>query len=135
MGDHIVPQHEIEVIAGAKAAALARAAVARLGLSQLEERMDAVRLSISEVVTNAVRHGGLRQDIDPVRIIVGAGPDTVRITVEQATAANVQVVQPRRWGEDPGGFGMHLVDQSADDWGYDPGPPGRVWIEFGTPSS
>ena len=129
-----VPQLEIEVIAGAEAAAFARAAVAQLGgVSELEERLDAVRLSISEVVTNAVRHGGLRPEIDAVRITVGTGPDKVRITVEQPTAADVRVGQPRLGGE-PGGFGLQLVDRVADGWGHDPGPPGRVWIEFGKPN-
>jgi hypothetical protein len=29
-----------------------------------------------------------------------------------------------------GGFGLRLVRASADDWGFEAGPPGRVWFEF-----
>ncbi len=124
MEDHAAPLYEIEVIAGAKAPAFARAAVAQLVASQLAERIGAVRLSISEVVTNAIRHGDLRRDIDVVRITVGTGHDKVKVTVEQPTVADVRVGQPRLGGEDVGGFGLHLLDRIADGWGYDPVPLG-----------
>jgi anti-sigma regulatory factor (Ser/Thr protein kinase) len=135
MGDPAVPQHEIEVIAGPEAAASARAAVAHLGMLQLQKRMADVKLALSEVVTNAVRHGALRWDVDQVRIIVGAGQDAVRVTVEQPTIAEgVRIHEPRVGSVNPGGFGLRLVDQVVDHWGHDPGPPGRVWFEFRTPS-
>lgn len=87
-----------------------------------------VQLATSEIATNAVRHGRLRQDIDALRISAGTGRDAVRVTVEQPTVASVRIEEPRL-GEDAGGFGLHVVD-IADDWGHDPGPPGRVWFEF-----
>jgi anti-sigma regulatory factor (Ser/Thr protein kinase) len=133
MDDEDVSQQEIQVIAGPEAAASARGAIADLGVSLLRERMDDVQLAISEIVTNAVRHGRLRQDIDAVRITVGTGHDAVRVTVEQPTVASVRIEEPRLGGEDPGGFGLHLVDHVADGWGHDPGPPGRVWFEFSRP--
>jgi anti-sigma regulatory factor (Ser/Thr protein kinase) len=129
MEDQANPQQETEVIAGPGAAASARAAVAQMVASHLQQRMDDVQLAASEIVTNAVRHGRLRQDIDTVRISVGTGRNVVRVTVEQPTVASVRIEEPRL-GEDPGGFGLHLVDHVADDWGHDPGPPGRVWFEF-----
>jgi anti-sigma regulatory factor (Ser/Thr protein kinase) len=135
MEDHPVSQHEIEVIAGPEAAASARAAVAGLGVMHLHQRLGDVQLAISEVVTNAVRHGGLRPDIDTVRITVGNGQDTVKITVEQPTAAEGLRVEEPRLGENPGGFGLRLVDQVVDNWGHDPGPPGRVWLEFASSST
>jgi anti-sigma regulatory factor (Ser/Thr protein kinase) len=131
MEDQAFTKREIEVIAGPEAAASARAAVAQMGVLQLHERMDEVQLAVSEVVTNAVRHGRLRQDVDAVRITVGTGPDKVRVTVEQPTVADVMIEEPRFDKENPGGFGLHLVDQVVDNWGHDPGPPGRVWLEFG----
>jgi anti-sigma regulatory factor (Ser/Thr protein kinase) len=134
MEDQADPKHEIEITAGPEAAASARAAVAQLAVVPLRRRMDDVQLAISEVVTNAVIHGGLRWDIDAVRIVVGRGHDRVRVTVEQRTiAAGVRIGEPRLGEENPGGFGLHLVDQLADNWGHDPGPPGRVWFEFQDP--
>jgi anti-sigma regulatory factor (Ser/Thr protein kinase) len=132
MDDQALPNHEIEVTAGPGAAASARTAVAQLGVPQLRQQMDDVQLALSEIVTNAVCHGRLRWDIDAVRIIVGTGQDRVRVTVEQPTVAEgVTIREPWLSKEDAGGFGLLLVDQLADDWGHDRGPPGRVWFEFG----
>lgn len=60
-----------EVIAGPGASASARAAVAQMVASHVQQRTDDVQLATSEIVTNAVRHGRLRQDVDAVRISVG----------------------------------------------------------------
>jgi len=131
MEDKTLAEHEIEVVAGPEAAAVARARVARLGVLQLQRRMPDVQLAVSEIVTNAVRHGGLREGVDAVRITVGTGEDSVTITVEQPTKAEgVEIGEPRLQEDDPGGFGLHLVDQVADSWGHDAGPPGRVWLTF-----
>jgi anti-sigma regulatory factor (Ser/Thr protein kinase) len=131
MEDKALAQHEIEVVAGPEAAAVARARVAQLGVLQLQRRMADVKLAVSEIVTNAVRHGSLREGVDAIRITVGSGEDSVTITVEQPTiAVGVAVTEPRLQQDDPGGFGLRLVDQVADSWGHDPGPPGRVWLTF-----
>ena len=98
----------------------------------LNERVDDARLAISELAANAVRHGQLRPGQDTIRLLIDADDDHVRIEVEQSTAAvGVRVVQPRL--EDPvrvGGFGLRLVEQMADEWGFETGPPGHVWCEF-----
>ena len=98
----------------------------------LNERADDARLAISELAANAVRHGQLRPGQDTIRLIIDADDDHVRIEVEQATAAvGVRVVEPRL--EDTvrvGGFGLRLVEQMADEWGFETGPPGHVWFEF-----
>jgi anti-sigma regulatory factor (Ser/Thr protein kinase) len=134
--DRAVSQHDIDVIAGPGAAASARHAVAALGEFQVRQRIDAVQLATSELVTNAVRHGDLRHDVDPIHITVRIGDQSLSVTVEQPTAAaDVGVAEGRLGSEDAGGFGLRLVDQLVDKWGYDPGPPGHVWFEFDEPSS
>lgn len=98
----------------------------------LNSRADDARLAISEVVANAVRHGRPRPDQDTLRLIIDADDDHVRIEVEQSTSAvGVRVVEPL--SDDSlrvGGYGLRLVEQMADKWGFDPGPPGHVWFEF-----
>jgi anti-sigma regulatory factor (Ser/Thr protein kinase) len=98
----------------------------------LGERHADARLALSEIVANAVRHAGLR-DFDVVGMVIEADEDHVRVEVEQRTsAADVRLVEPNLEGSDRvGGFGLRLVDQTADRWGYEAGPPGRVWFEFG----
>ena len=115
-----------------KAPLLARSALNRIiPPPELGERHDDARLALSEVATNAVRHAGLR-DRDVVRMVIEADDEHVRVEVEQPTpAAEVRLVEPGIEGPDRvGGFGLHLVDQTADEWGYEEGPPGRVWFEF-----
>ena len=83
-----------------------------------------VCLLVSEVVTNAIRHGCMREDD---RIIVAA-----RMTPD---FARVEVRDPGR-GFDPdvrhdgGGFGLRLLDMLAARWGVDRDDGGtRVWFE------
>ena len=98
----------------------------------LNERADDARLAISELAANAVKHGQLRPGQDTIRLVIDADDDHLRIEMEQPTAAvGVRVVEPRL--EDPlrvGGYGLRLVEQTADEWGVETGPPGHVWFEF-----
>lgn len=97
----------------------------------LRRRPDDAALAVTEVVTNAVRHGGVRDGVDELLVLVDGTDDRVRVTVEQPTAADgVAIVEP--WVEhgNPGGFGLRLVNELTDQWGHDPGPPGKVWFEL-----
>lgn len=97
---------------------------------ELRERNDDARLAISEVTSNAVRHARLN-DSDIIRMVIDADEDHVRIEVEQRTTANeVRVIDATARPDRIGGFGLHLVEQVADSWGYRAGPPGLVWFEF-----
>ncbi len=116
-----------------RAARLARSVLAEaIPPPQLDGRSDDPRLALAELVTNAIKHGRLRPDADTVRLVIEADEDAVRVEVEQPTMANeVRVVEPRLdVPERIGGFGLRLVEEVADAWGYEAGPPGRVWCEF-----
>jgi anti-sigma regulatory factor (Ser/Thr protein kinase) len=94
-----------------------------------QETADTARVVASELIANAVRHGGLREtdqivllgSIDDVR-------DRVRIQIEQPTALGEALI---KLSKNPEGFGMGLriVDGLATEWGLDEGPPGIVWFE------
>jgi anti-sigma regulatory factor (Ser/Thr protein kinase) len=99
----------------------------------LDSRLDDARLAVSEIVANAVRHADLDQSRDVVQMVIEADDDHVRVEVEQRTPADgVRLVTPRLDLDRVGGFGLRLVEHTADDWGYEVGPPGRVWFEFRT---
>ena len=99
----------------------------------LDSRSDDPRLAVTELVTNAVRHAGLGASEGLIRLRVEADDDHVRVEVEQPTSASgVHVADRLATGVPTGGFGLRLVQASADAWGFDPGPPGRVWFEFRT---
>jgi anti-sigma regulatory factor (Ser/Thr protein kinase) len=89
----------------------------------------AIRLATSELVTNAVRHGGLSLD-DGIALIVDIENDIVRVDVEQPTSASgARVVEAP--GVD-GGFGLGIVDAVSERWGVTEGQPGHVWFEIST---
>ncbi len=107
-----------------------RALNAAIPPPELAARFDDARLAISEIVTNAVRHAHL-SGRDAIRLTLDADDDHVRIEVEQSTPAeHVHPVSPRLDPDRPGGYGLHLVEAMADEWGVEPGPPGVVWFEF-----
>ena len=97
----------------------------------LNGRSDDPRLAVTELVSNAVRHAGLETHEALIYLRIEADDDHVRVEVEQPTSAGeVHVVERPGTDQRPGGFGLGLVEASADDWGFEPGPPGRVWFEF-----
>jgi anti-sigma regulatory factor (Ser/Thr protein kinase) len=84
-------------------------------------------LLLSEVVTNSVRHAGLG-DEDAIEIVLDAG-DVLRVEVRDRGAG----FEPEALEPDPArpsGWGLYLVEQLADRWGVDKGPPTTVWFEL-----
>lgn len=125
-------RHEVILPANETAAPLARASLtAAIPPPDLSERGDDAQLAVTELAANVVRHAGLRSH-DTLRLVIEADDDRVRVEVEQATSAvDVHIVTPRLDDpDDVGGFGLRLVEHTADSWGHEAGPPGRVWFEF-----
>jgi anti-sigma regulatory factor (Ser/Thr protein kinase) len=123
-------RRDVILAADPSAAAQARRALnAAIPPPELAERFDDARLAASEIASNAVRHAGLAPDRDVVRMAIEADDEHVRVEVEQPTSASAVRVLPRDDAR-PGGLGLRLVDRLADAWGYEAGPPGRVWFEF-----
>lgn len=98
----------------------ARREVARLGLAP--RRDDDLALLVSEVVTNAVRHGGASDD-HHVIVEIEAAAKVIRVRVLDGGR---RVPVPREPGAD-GGFGLHLVEALAERWGA---APGEIWFEM-----
>lgn len=86
---------------------------------------DAVLLVVSELVTNAVRHGWGEIEL---RIDLEGG--AVRIEVIDDGHADVQAAEPAPL--DVGGRGLQLVRELSRRWGagFDPAGRTRVWAEL-----
>ncbi|MDO8185410.1 ATP-binding protein [Conexibacter sp. JD483] len=119
--------------ADADAPQRARAAASRALAHWTPERRDVALLVISELVTNAVRHGA-RDDADEVGLLVR----------RRGAATRIEVIDPRagRGMVDDGGsaagteiqrsgWGLPIVAELTDRWGVE-GGPGRtcVWCEL-----
>ena len=105
-----------------KAPALARKALDALD-GELEGVREPVRLLVSELVTNSVRHAELQPD-DKIELKVAAAPTAVRIEVADPGPGFEPPPEPR---DDVSGFGLYFVDELADRWGtHESG----VWFEF-----
>jgi anti-sigma regulatory factor (Ser/Thr protein kinase) len=122
------PCIEVRLGVGPTAAAEARAAVGALDGRADASVLDDVRLLLSELVTNAVRHSGAAAGANVgIRVAVTHG----RVRAEVSDPGRGFEPAPRdRPRLEAGGWGLHLVDRLADRWGVDRGEPVRVWFEI-----
>jgi anti-sigma regulatory factor (Ser/Thr protein kinase) len=89
-----------------------------------EQTLEDVRLIVSELVTNAVKHGPDGQ----VTMRLSRDGATIRGEVEDEGASPIGLRRRVRHGPD-GGLGLHLVDTLSDRWGVEAGSA-RVWFEL-----
>jgi two-component sensor histidine kinase len=90
---------------------------------------DHARLLLSEVVTNAVRHG----DGETIRILLDAeASGTLRCEVTDEGHGFVPMARDKPSTE-VGGWGLHLVETLSQRWGVREGST-HVWFELAAPS-
>ena len=119
----------LELGCGPQAIAAARRALAGFE-GQLEPGLvDDVRLLVSELVTNSVRHGSLDAS-DPVELRVTVYSDRVRVCVSNPGDGFDPPLQESDRGVKAGGWGLYLVDRLADRWGIDDEKVTCVWFEI-----
>jgi anti-sigma regulatory factor (Ser/Thr protein kinase) len=88
-----------------------------------------VLLLVTELVTNAVQHGGVGSE-GRLEVELRLWPALVRVEVVDPGTEFMRV-RPRLSREDPGGWGLVLVDRIAARWGVGRGPSfTRVWFEI-----
>ena len=114
------------------APAAARRALDVLRGTLAPEALARLRLLVSELVTNAVRHGrpvggggvDLRVDVEPER---------TRVEVADGGRGFVPP-DPSDGAGDLGGWGLVVVDELATRWGVEANGKTLVWLEFEPPS-
>ncbi len=107
---------------------LARAFVAEHGKCLPECAVDDARLLVSELVTNALRHG--RPDIT---VHVELNPPLIEVSVHDEGAALPPADPPPALPTALSGRGLNLVDRIASCWGITPteSPEGKaVWFRL-----
>jgi anti-sigma regulatory factor (Ser/Thr protein kinase) len=94
--------------------------------SMPESERGALRLLVSELVTNAVRH--VNRTTQPIELAVRIDDGAIRVEVGDG-GAGFKPGKPRPRGAD-GGFGLFLVERIATRWGVDTRDGTRVWFEL-----
>ena len=127
-GDHTGTELSVRFDRGPTAAAAARNALLALEQRLDGQVLDDIRLLVSELVTNAVRHAD-SQTGGEVGLDVTIDRDRVRVEVADPGAG----FEPQPRDDEmnrPGGWGLYLVDRIADRWGVIRNRMNRVWFEI-----
>jgi anti-sigma regulatory factor (Ser/Thr protein kinase) len=125
----MAPNIELRLPATPDAAAHARVALgeleAELGLALLKD----LRLMVSELVTNSIRHVGSGQ-LDTIELRAWRYENRFKIEVSDGGPGFEPVVTAGR-GDEVGGWGLYIVESLSDRWGAERrGNRAVVWFEI-----
>ena len=105
----------------------ARKALDALAHHVSAQTLDDLRLLVSELVTNSVRHAGLAQS-QAIELKVKLLPETVRVEVNDQ-GGGFQPTPRTAQSDDQSGWGLYLVSRLADRWCVTSDGVTRVWFE------
>jgi anti-sigma regulatory factor (Ser/Thr protein kinase) len=111
---------------GPEAGARARRALSRLRADIDPPLMETLRLLVTELVSNSVRHA--HSDTVVLKIVVGRSAVLTEVTDE---GPGFDPAQTERSTNNDGGWGLFLVERLAHRWGVvQDGDATRVWFEL-----
>jgi anti-sigma regulatory factor (Ser/Thr protein kinase) len=111
---------------GPEAAARARRALSRLRADVDPPLMETLRLLVTELVANSVRH--TRSDSVVLRVVVGRSAVLTEVT-DEGPGFDPAAAGPT--ANDEGGWGLFLVERLAHRWGVSREDRAtRVWFEL-----
>jgi anti-sigma regulatory factor (Ser/Thr protein kinase) len=107
-----------------RSVAEARARVCDAIEPHLDDGIDqTLKLLVSELVTNAVRHGGSGGPVE----LHATWNSEIRVEV-QDDGSGFSPERREREPDETGGFGLFLVGRLADRWGVETGGTTTVWF-------
>jgi len=117
---------DVELRVAPDAISQARATIDRM--SGDAAMLNDLRLLVSEVVTNCVRHAGLDEG-SKISLHIETTHDGVRVEVTDPGPGFVPRVPDLRITQESG-WGLFLVDELADRWGVEADDGTCVWFEI-----
>ena len=124
----LVARLHLQLRSGPQAAGEGRHALDRLHGVLDDDRLRELRLLVTELVTNSIRHG--TRPGDWITLDVDINPDAVRVVVRDRGPGFQPQPKPEPHHDRPGGWGLCLVDRLADRWGVDADAGTAVWFEM-----
>jgi anti-sigma regulatory factor (Ser/Thr protein kinase) len=94
------------------------------------ERLDDVRLMVSELMTNSLRHGAL-PPAGKIAVAVDLQERVLTVEVQDPGKGFMPHVVPAQPGGS--GWGLFLVDRLSDAWGVSSDGSTRVWFQVAAP--
>jgi anti-sigma regulatory factor (Ser/Thr protein kinase) len=122
------PRRRLVMAGGRQAPERARAWLRNVARWLDDEVEQTLALLVSELVNNAVRHGGA-SDGQLIELELRATVDGVGVEVSDPGPGFAPRDRQRPLDE-PGGWGLVLVDQMADRWGVVHDGRTHVWFEL-----
>jgi anti-sigma regulatory factor (Ser/Thr protein kinase) len=107
----------------------ARHALDRLANLSPAERLEDVRLVVSELVTNSILHAGLSSD-DQISLTVTVSYGAVRGSVCEPGPGFGMSSKPSPRPDLSGGWGLPIVETISNRWGVERNSHSCVWFEI-----
>jgi|SRR5215207_1733273 len=107
----------------------ARHALDRLTHLLPSEKLEDVRLVVSELVTNSILHAGLSPD-DQISLTVAVSAGSVRGRVCDPGRGFELPSEPSPRSDLSGGWGLPIVEMISDRWGVERNRHACVWFEI-----
>jgi anti-sigma regulatory factor (Ser/Thr protein kinase) len=126
-GHEVVGRLHMRIKAGPEAAGEGRHALDRLEGSVDPEELAELRLLVTELLTNSVRHAAGRDDWIALDVEIYA--NAVRVVVTDHGPGFRPEPSPEPHLDRTGGWGLCLIDRLADRWGVDRSSGTAVWFE------
>jgi anti-sigma regulatory factor (Ser/Thr protein kinase) len=127
-GHEVVSQLHMRMRSGAQAAGEGRHALDRLDGALDTAQLGELRLLVTELLTNSVRHGAGPEDWITLDVEIYA--NAVRVVVTDRGPGFQPEPTPQPHLDTPGGWGLCLVDRLADRWGVNCDETNEVWFEL-----
>ena len=126
----MISEHSVTFAPALETPALARHELERwLPPTLSEGDRGALRLLVSELVTNSVRHATANDS--PVGLSLRLAQQTVRVEVHDGgDGFDPGTPTPRSADAGYGGYGLFLVERMASRWGVDTDDGTLVWFEL-----
>jgi anti-sigma regulatory factor (Ser/Thr protein kinase) len=124
-----VTQIDLRLAPNSEAAFAARHSLDRLEGGLPPEKLEDVRLIVSELVTNSVRHAGLSPD-EHILLAVVISDGSVRGRVCDPGPGFKKPSEPRPRTDMSGGWGLPIVERISDRWGVERNGCACVWFEI-----